>query len=524
MRVWWCGCWLAVVGCGVPTGAPAGGVDGIEEVGEALADLSAQCTVVGATGTMTLALEPDDIAVITRNDGSIVVNGYPCGATATTLKHLDVHEHTAGDQTVILDFRGGLFGAGTAASPGIAVDLGGETVADALKIIGTSLVDSFVFGGSGIAINADAALDITATNVELWVVNLDDGNDTFSGMGNAATGNTPFVHPLAIYGGAGNDTLRGGTAADTYTGGDGDDVFVGGSVADGGDHLIGGAGTDTADYTARTAPVTISIDGVANDGTAGEHDNIDGDVEVLRGGSGNDTFDQGSAADGAQSIHGGLGVDTVTYAGRTTAVAVTIDAMADDGEAGEHDEVWVDVENVIGGAGDDVIVGSTVANVLDGGPGDDTLSGGPGNDTLRGGPGTNTLNGDAGDDRFDQGSAADGDDTLHGGTGFDTVDYSARTNDLVVVMDGVTAGGELGEADRVGVDVEAVVGGAGDDDLTGNAGDNQLEGGPGTDTLRGGAGDDVLDGNAGNDVLDCGSGDADISVDTTTASVTGCEL
>ncbi len=544
MRVWWCGCFLAALGCGLPTpDARPSSVDGIEEIAEALTDLSAQCAWVAGTGTMTLVLEPDDIALIDRAaGGAIEVNGYACGGTATTLKHLDVHEDVAGDQILILDYRGGVFGMGTAASAGTVVDLGNQTVGDALKIVGTSLGDTVVFGGAGIAINTDAYLDIAAIHIETWVVNLDDGNDTFSGMGNAATGNTPFVAPLSIYGGAGNDTLRGGSNDDTLDGGLGDDTFVGGAAADGGDHLIGGPGIDTADYSARTAALTISIDDVADDGEPGEHDNVAADVEIVRGGSGddhlsggtgphtlfggpgNDTFDQGSAPGGADVMNGGPGIDTVSYAARSTAVTVTIDAFADDGAVGEQDLVAVDVENVIGGAGDDHLTGSAAANVLDGGAGNDTIAGGPGNDTLRGGTGTNILDGDAGDDRFDQGSTAAGDDTIHGGTGIDTVDYSARTADLVVVMDGTTPCGQAGEVDRIGTDVENLLGGAGDDDLTGNAGDNQLEGGAGVDHLYGGAGDDILDGGPGNDLLDCGTGDGDIAIDSTTASVTSCEL
>ena len=524
MRALWCGCCAALVGCGqlTDTPAPTGGapVDGVEEVSLALADLSAQCAFVSGTGVMTLTLVPDDLAMIARSaTGTIEVNGYPCGATTLTLKRLDVREGSSGDQTLILDFRGGLFGAGTSAGPGITIDLGGEATLDALKVIGTPGADAFVFGAAGISLNPDAFLDVTMTHVEQWVVNLDAGNDSFSGMGNTATGGAPFASALAIFGGEGNDTLRGGTAADTYMGGNGDDTFVGGPAADGGDTLSGGAGVDTADYSARTTALVISLDGTANDGAVSEADDLASDIETIKGGTaadtitggpgaealyggpgddtlaggpgadtlygdaGNDTFDEGNSASGADVFNGGAGIDTLTYAGRTNAVSATIDGIVNDGEAGELDKIATDVENLIGGAGNDVLGGSAAANVLEGRDGDDTISGGGGDDVLRGGTGANVLAGDAGNDRFDQGSAADGDDVIHGGAGVDTVDYSARTNALAVVMDGTTPGGEAGEADLVGTDLENLVGGAGDDALTGNAGDNQLEGGIGSDTL-----------------------------------------
>jgi hypothetical protein len=49
------------------------------------------------------------------------------------------------------------------------------------------------------------------------------------------------------------------------------------------------------------------------------------------------------------------------------------------------------VENAIGGAGFDVLIGNTAANTLTGGGGDDELNGGQGNDTLDGGAGSDTI-------------------------------------------------------------------------------------------------------------------------------------
>jgi len=531
--------------------------EGIEEGTQALTDLSSECTF--ASGTLTIALATGDVAMVAKStSNNITVNGFSCGgATGTTLKKLVV-TGTAGAQTLILDFMNGYFAPGVTGSVGIDVDLGAGT--DALKIRGGKTVDAIVFGSGGIAFNADAFKDIAVANVETFVVSLSDGDDTFSGAGNAATGGSAFPTAITVYGGAGNDTLRGGAGADTLDGGDGNDTFTTGTAADGADTMVGGAGTDTADYSTRTAALTITIDATANDGETGEADKVSTDIEVVKGGSGNDTitgsanadtiyggagddtitgglgndtlygdagddtFNEGALTSGSDVISGGAGTDTVSYALRGIAVNVTIDATANDGEAGEADKVMTDVENVTGGAGDDVIVGSASDNVLAGGAGNDTLSGGLGNDTLRGGAGNDVMNGDAGDDVFDEGSATSGNDQMHGGAGVDTVNYSARTNDLTVVMDGVAACGESGEADVIFTDVENLVGGAGDDAITGNAADNQLEGGAGVDTIAGLGGDDVIDGNAGADIIDCGTGEGDVLLDTTTASAASCEL
>jgi len=551
---------LVATGCQSTSDTPQqedGDFTGIQEASEGLTDLSSQCTF--AAGVATLALASGDIAMVNKNvtTGAIQVNGYACStATATNMKKLVV-TGSAGAEELILDYMNGPWGLGTAAGVGVDVDLGAG--ADSLKIRGSKNADSYVFGATALLVNGDTFKDITVANVETFVVSLSDGNDAFSGAGNATAG-AAFPTAVTVYGGDGDDTLRGGAGNDTLDGGNGNDTFTTGAVADGDDTLVGGAGSDTADYSARTNDLTLSIDGTANDGETGEADNIGTDIETVKGGAGNDTitgsanndtlyggpgndtitgglgndtlygdagndtFDEGAAASGNDVINGGAGVDTVTYTARSNAVTVYLDGIAHSGETGETDKIATDVENVVGGGGGDTIYGSAADNVLDGGAGNDTIWGGAGNDTLIGGAGTNALHGDAGDDRFDQGTSALGDDTMYGGTGVDTVDYSGRTNDLTSVMDGATAGGETGEADVIMTDVENYIGGAGDDTITGNALDNQLQGGAGVDTIAGLAGDDVIDGNAGADVIDCGAGSGDILLDSTVASSTGCEL
>ena len=553
---------VLLAGCGSPptppTAPPDGDLDGLDELTQPLTDLSSECSFASATGVLTIALASGDVALVSRgSSGAVLINNYACAtATATNTKKVVV-TGAAGNETLIIDFLGGSFSMGTASAVGWDVDLGGGT-GDTLKFRGTKSADTVTFGSTGLALNADTSKDATVANVEVFVVSLSDGDDVFSAAGNATTGGAAFPTAVTVYGGAGKDSLRGGAGDDTLAGGDGDDTFVGGAAADGADTLVGGAGNDTADYSARSAAVTLINDGTASSGEASEGDTVSADIEILKGGSGNDTltggagndtlnggagndtltggggndtlygdagndtFDEGAASSGADIINGGAGTDTVDYSGRSNAVTIKLDGTATSGESGETDKVMTDVENAKGGSGNDVLIGSTADNALDGGGGDDTISGGAGNDTLTGGAGNDTLNGDAGDDVFDMGAAAAGNDVIAGGAGVDKVDYSARTNDLTVVMDGVTTGGESGEATTIGTDVEALVGGDGADTITGNAADNTLEGGAGDDTINGGAGDDLIDGGAGTDVIDCGTGDADINLDTDTG--TSCEL
>jgi Ca2+-binding RTX toxin-like protein len=132
--------------------------------------------------------------------------------------------------------------------------------------------------------------------------------------------------------------LHGGAGNDRLTGGPGDDRFHGG---DGVDRLFGGDGDDTLD-----------------------------------GGPGNDTLD------------GQRGSDTASYALRTNPVRVDM-SFKIGGQSGgeiainERDAILATVENAIGGAGDDEVVGGEGYNLLSGGPGGaDIICGGLGVDTV----------------------------------------------------------------------------------------------------------------------------------------------
>lgn len=110
--------------------------------------------------------------------------------------------------------------------------------------------------------------------------------------------------------------------------------------------------------------------------------------DTLIGLEGDDDLDGGLGGD---VLRGGGGIDAATYAGRAGAVAVTIDGRADDGEAGEGDNVSTDIEDVFGGEGPDNLTGSGAANLLDGAGGGDLLVGGGGADQFFGGAGDDEI-------------------------------------------------------------------------------------------------------------------------------------
>ena len=103
------------------------------------------------------------------------------------------------------------------------------------------------------------------------------------------------------------------------------------------------------------------------------------------------------------------------FCARAGALFISLDNLANDGRAGEGDNVRSDIENVQGGSGNDTIVGSAVANTLNGGSGNDTITGNGGDDSLIGGKGN---------DRFF--NAGNGEDTIVGGDGNDIADEDAE--------------------------------------------------------------------------------------------------
>jgi Ca2+-binding RTX toxin-like protein len=347
----------------------------------------------------------------------------------------------------------------------------------------------------------------------------------------------------SLHGGEGNDVLHGGGVSYDYLAGDpGDDVLDGGFG--GHDNLFGGDGRDTADYSSRTNGIVASLEGVANDGEAGENDFIAADVEAVQGGSGKDTLyagflinsilKGGSGDDtlvgyagndllmgeagtdslrpgsGKDNAYGGSGQDTVSYAERLNPVTVTLDGAGNDGETGENDFVASDVENIAGGKSNDTLTGDGQANKLFGAAGDDTLDGNGGQ--------PDGLYGEAGNDTLGGGPAGSFYDVLDGGADTDLVSYASRT-DGVTIMLGVTSGqedkilnvenakGGSGNDKMVGTDgTNAFFGNGGNDGLQGNGAKDYLYGGEGNDTLWGNAGNDNLVGSTGNDTMDGGPG------------------
>lgn len=384
-----------------------------------------------------------------------------------------------------------------------------------------------------------------------------------SGFDDTITGNDVAN---VLDGGLGNDTLNGGGGNDTLVGGLGNDILQGAAgintVSYAGTNstaLIAGANGATPGVTGVTVNLSVTaaqntinagldtLTGIQNVVGSIFNDTLSGGVDgtlvdnVLDGNAGNDTLTAGGGNDtligglGNDSLNGGAGTDTASFAGSTAAVVANISAaqitalgltVASNGAAGAAGvDILTSIENLTGGDGGDVLMGSATTNVLDGALGNDSINGGAGNDTLLGGAGNDTLLGGAGNDLLEGGVGNDtltdtevantGTNTLIGGAGDDIYTVLAGSSIVELANEGNDTIRTTSVSYILADNIENLVftNGAAFQG-TGNALANNIVGGNAADNLLGAAGDDTLQGGLGNDRLDGGT-------DSDTASYAG---
>jgi hypothetical protein len=228
-------------------------------------------------------------------------------------------------------------------SPHVTTQINATNSADSVE--GFCLGEQTALTFNGLGGNDSVDVFVCTGNV----INMGDGDDTAEASG-------------TISGGAGADNLGGDpdvASNDTISGDAGKDFIRG---RGGNDTLDGGADRDT-------------IDG--NEGN-----------DTLRGGSGRDLLNPGLGKD---VIEGGADTDEVSYEDRTTPVSVSLDNLANDGQAGEQDRVATDVESIIGSPAGDTLTGDGNPNDIEGGDSGDVID-------PRGGP--DFVDAGAGNDRI----------------------------------------------------------------------------------------------------------------------------
>ena len=349
-------------------------------------------TLVGGSGADTLSL----------GDG-VVFNGTLNGGAGSD-QLLFTNYSTA--RNVVLTSAGSIDGFnGTEASV--------TTFANMDALIGTSNTDSL----TSAAINATLELDgrtatisartrLTFTSFETLLGGA--GNDTFK-FGDAYTFNG------TINGGVGNDTVDlsafitqrvvtltsvgatdgfNGTTVSVSGGFTNINNFIG-STSIGTDQLYG-PNLVAAWQIGATNSITVN----ANSATFSSFESLRGGTEAdtftvsgtgndvtLRGGAGTDrfVFNDGATINGSVDGQGGNG-NTIDYSNYVTGVSInlsTLSMLGVDSFSATGVASITNVQNVIGGGGDDLLIGDSDDNVITGNGGSDQLFGGEGNDIYK---------------------------------------------------------------------------------------------------------------------------------------------
>ncbi|WP_296201287.1 cadherin domain-containing protein [Sphingorhabdus sp.] len=362
-------------------------------------------------------------------------------------------------------------------------------------------LDDWLLGGDGNDVLDAGTEDLAALGGDGNYLDGGAGNDTLKGR-------------------EGSDWLEGGDGADIITGGAGDDILAGGAGDN--DNLKGGTGADQyvvrlgdgldqLEEDATGAPLAANPQVYSSsvlqqlNVTAAQAAKFDvigqrmaGILQgtVARNWVGNWAgVQKDQVAGGEDAIVFGIGIEigdirlvrSGTSAGPGNDLIIEVMQTVNDVETFSGTEMVVKdwftnpfkrVEWLRFADGNEIRIGD-IASFVIGGSGNDVLIGTAGNDFVYGGAGNDKL------------FLLEGDDVGNGGSGNDMVSGDAG-NDLVI--------GGLGN--------DELIGGAGKDAITGDSGADEIYGGADNDILSGGRGDgDEVVGGAGNDTFRYARGD-----------------
>ena len=302
-------------------------------------------------------------------------------------------------------------------------------------------------------------------------------------------------------------TLVGGTGDDSFAGGNGDDVIITGPDTGGLDidpDANGGA-DDGHSNTVDTGTGNDTVYGSTGADFVIGHSQPD-EIDNLRGGAGEDVLVGGTGED---TVFGGPDDDYVIAEASDVGPAGPDDGYGPSRTV-THRDLPADVDPaykvLVGGTGDDHIIG---------GDGGAAIDGDGYNPTARCGPGSPVAS-DPVDESVN--TASDGNDKIIGGAGVENVRAGGGNDDVSVKGAADLACGESGTDTLAGgADADQIWGGSGPDTIHGGAAADHLYGNDGTDTIYGDAGPDEIEGNDGIDWITGGAG-ADVIIGGTHAA------
>jgi len=235
-------------------------------------------------------------------------------------------------------------------------------------LLGSQWADLIIGGDGDDDIHARGGMDAVYGGDGDDHIDGGDGNDRiYAGGGNDT-----------VYAGAGDDFVSGGAGDDKIYGQDGDDILYG---DEGADRIEGGAGRDiiwggTGDDILMAGLGADVVDGGDGaDRISGENGN-----DTILDGGGSDNIDAGQGDDivilvddaDIDTVTGGLGHDTLSFAQRTDSMDIDITAGTARNEAGTVD-VFTQFEAYVGGTGDDHFKAGRANAEVTGGAGKDTF-------------------------------------------------------------------------------------------------------------------------------------------------------
>jgi Ca2+-binding RTX toxin-like protein len=370
----------------------------------------------------------------------------------------------------------------------VAIDLAavingktGDGALDSVTVNATNAGDKVAIASDGNTVVVDGlSAQVTIAHADATdrlVINALGGDDLID-----ASGLKAGKIGLQVFGGLGEDVVVGGAGNDTVDGGDGDDVALLGAgddvfiwdPGDDNDVVEGQAGIDAMIFNGANVAETIDI--AANGGRVlffrdianitmdlndleTIHFNALGGVDNINVGDLTGTDAKLVAIDLAAVIGGTTGdsqPDTVTVNGTNGDDVVSVSALGSkvvvDGLSAQVTADHTDADDklvITALAGDDVIDASTLAAGLAtlqllGGAGDDIILGSAGGDLIDGGDGDDVVFGNAGSDTFRYSDPLDGHDII------DDFDGDAAGGQDTLNLDALFDKLGVAEADRAG--------------------------------------------------------------------------
>jgi parallel beta-helix repeat protein len=296
-------------------------------------------------------------------------------------------------------------------SASIAGNIDGKGGTNTLDFSGRSKAITATLVSSGL--NRATAIGGTWTNIQDLVGSTATA-DILYGPNTASTWTINGTNAGSVAGVAfsGFENLTGGSAGNTF-------AFTGSGKISG--NVNGGIGSNTFDVSGYTSPATINLaahSATPVGGTGCNFSNFVGDnktttligfnasttwnitatntgtvgsysfsgIANLTGGTGNDTFKLANGKGVTGTINGGAGTNTIDESAYLTGATINLVLGTATNVGGV-----TNIQNAIGGAGNDILVGTTGTTLLQGGNGSNLLIADSSAATLIGGTGGNLL-------------------------------------------------------------------------------------------------------------------------------------